>query len=93
MESEQIDAAFVRREHELRRQLMGQYLGSLASLDMHPDTRTLLLEIAACPGGATFLHDLANVCGQACVTRQAVKALYDSGDYEPGLYGLFNKPY
>ncbi|EGT3575645.1 sulfatase-like hydrolase/transferase [Citrobacter amalonaticus] len=91
--TEEIDAAFVRREHDQRRQVMGQYLGPLASLDMHPDTRTLLLEIAACSGGAKFLQDLANVCGQGRVTRQAVKALYDSGDYEPGLYGLFNKPY
>lgn len=60
---------------------------------MHPDTRALLLEIAACPGGDKFLQDLATISGQRSITKQAVKALYDSGDYESALYGLFNKPY
>lgn len=90
---EQIDAEYVRREHDLRKQVMQQYLGSLAALNMHPDTRALLLEIAARPGGDKLLEDLAKVCGQGSVTRQAVTALYESGHYEPALYGLFNKPY
>ncbi|EOW6617110.1 sulfatase-like hydrolase/transferase [Cronobacter dublinensis] len=90
---EQIDAAYVRQEHDMRKQVMQQYLGSLAALDMHPDTRTLLLEIAICSGGDKLLQDLEKVCGQGRITRQAVAALYESGHYEPGLYGLFNKPY
>ncbi|HAU5634508.1 sulfatase [Citrobacter amalonaticus] len=88
-----IDAEYVRQEHAMRQRVMQQYLGPLACLDMHPDTRTLLLEIAACPGGDKFLQDLAKVSGQRSITKQAVKALYDSGDYEAALYGLFNKPY
>ncbi|WP_449551280.1 sulfatase [Lelliottia amnigena] len=93
VEAEHVDADYVVREHEQRKQVMRQYLGSLADRNMHPDTRTLLLEIAACSGGERFLRDLAVVCDQNCVTKQKVIELYDGGDYDQGLYSLFNKPY
>jgi len=92
-ETEQIDTEYVAQEHEARKQVMRQHLGSLGCLDMHPDTRTLLLDIAVCAGGAKFLQDLAQICDQKSVTKQSIQALYDSGDYDKSLYALFNKPY
>lgn len=90
--AEGVDTEYVMREHEQRKAVMRHYLGTLADAHMHPDTRTLLLEIAACPGGERFMRDLAAICG-GTLTKQTVTELYENGDYDRGLYSLFNKPY
>lgn len=89
----EITADFIQRENAERTQILEKNLGLLASVTMHPDTRTLLLEIAACPGGNKLLADLATLCGHRDLKRQDVVALYESGDYDRALFSLFNKPY
>ncbi|AKM48622.1 Choline-sulfatase [Edwardsiella anguillarum] len=88
-----IHAGYVSQEHARRNQVMQQYLGPLNGMSMHPDTRTLLLEIAACPGGETFLSELAASHSLGHLKKQTVIAFYEQGNYARELYSLFNKPY
>ncbi len=90
---EQITEAWVVEEHQQRTACMEQILGPLHTLKMHPDTRTLLLEIAACSGGKAFIHALIQQCSGNALTRQDVVQCYENGYFDSTLAALFNKPY
>ena len=89
----EVTTAFIQREHNERAQILEKHLGILASMEMHPDTRTLLLEIAACTGGKQLLADLTTQCNSHYLKQQDVVNLYKIGDYDNALFALFNKPY
>ncbi|MGR7526981.1 sulfatase [Klebsiella aerogenes] len=80
-------------ERRQRAACLEQLLGPLHTLKMHPDTRTLLLEIAACPGGEALIYALAQQCNGDALTRQDVVRCYEHGDFDGALAALFNKPY
>lgn len=89
----QITETWVVEERRQRAVCLEQLLGPLHTLKMHPDTRTLLLEIAACPGGKTLIHALAQQYGGDALARQDVVRCYEDGDFDSTLAALFNKPY
>ncbi|WMY72531.1 sulfatase [Buttiauxella selenatireducens] len=89
----EITTEYVAQEHARREQILREHLGTLADVSMHPDTRTLLLEIVACPGGKPFLDDLTTACGGRTLTRAEVVRCYEKGSYAQELWFLFNKPY
>lgn len=88
-----ITTAYIEQEHQQRKAVLSKHLGRLAELNMHPDTRALLLEIAAFPGGQTFLKDVAGRVSGDYLKREWLVQIYDEGRYESGLNSLFNKPY
>lgn len=88
-----ITGAWVVEERRQRAACLEQLLGPLHTLKMHPDTRTLLLEIAACPGGKALIYALARQCNGDALTRQDVVRCYEHGDFDGALAALFNKPY
>lgn len=89
----EITTEFVTQEHALRERILRERLGKLADVSMHPDTRTLLLEIVACPGGRPFLDDLTAACKGHTLTRADAVQCYEKGNYAQELWFLFNKPY
>ncbi len=89
----QITEAWVVEERRQRTACLEQLLGPLHALKMHPDTRTLLLEIAACSGGKALFNALARQCNGDALTRQDVVRCYENGDFDSILAALFNKPY
>lgn len=89
----QITEAWVVEERRQRAACLEQLLGPLHTLKMHPDTRTLLLEIAACPGGKALIYALTRQCNGDTLTRQDVVRCYEQGDFDSTLAALFNKPY
>lgn len=90
---EQITEAWVVGEHRQRTACLERILGPLHTLKMHPDTRTLLLEIAACSGGKALIHALTQECRGDALTRQDIARCYENGDFDSVLAALFNKPY
>ena len=93
LKTDQITAEYIAQEHRLRQQTMETCLGPLAGISMHPDTRTLLLEIMACPGGKLFIQSLGAAHTGDTLSREEVVQFYTQGNYDRGLYPLFNKPY
>lgn len=92
-DSSLITAAFIEREHQQRQAVLSQHLGRLADVNMHPDTRALLLDIAVCPGGKALLDDVATHFTGDYLKRALLVEIYTRGSYESGLKNLFNKPY
>ena len=90
---EHITEAWVVEEHRQRTACMEELLGPLHTLKMHPDTRTLLLEIAAYPGGKILIQALVETCSSHELRRQDIVSCYENGHFEPALMPLFNKPY
>lgn len=88
-----ITPVFIADEHQHRRQVLNQHLGRLADINMHPDTKALLLEIAAAPGGKVFLNDVARTFSGDFLKREMLMQRYATGSYESSLSALFNKPY
>lgn len=88
-----ITGAWVVEERRQRAACLERLLGPLHTLKMHPDTRTLLLEIAACPGGKALIYALTRQCNGDTLTRQDVVRCYEQGDFDSTLAALFNKPY
>ncbi|WP_024559182.1 sulfatase [Franconibacter pulveris 1160] len=89
---DEINAAFIIKEHKERARILNDYLGPLAGTEMHPDTRALLLEIAVCDDGKRFLCEL-HQCHKGKLNRRDVVAFYERGEYAAEIYSLFNKPY
>ncbi|MEM0653732.1 sulfatase [Klebsiella huaxiensis] len=88
-----ITEAWVINEQQQRTQCMEHILGPLHRVKMHPDTRTLLLEIAASPHGKDFIQMLAEACESEYLSRQYVVKFYENGAFNTALRALFNKPY
>ncbi|MGQ3663785.1 sulfatase [Citrobacter braakii] len=93
LDIDDITADFVSHEHAQRKRVLHQKLGSLANIDMHPDTRTLILEIAACPGGKQFIHDFTTTCKGPYLKKQDIIDFFNNGKYAQEIWFLFNKPY
>ncbi|ECJ2452081.1 sulfatase [Salmonella enterica] len=93
LEIEKIDADFITQEHAQRTRLLCEHLGPLSAITMHPDTRTLILEIAACPGGKAFIADLSASWRSVSLKKQDIIDFFQKGEYAQELSLLFNKPY
>lgn len=88
-----INESFVMEERKHRAQILDSILGELAGKKMHPDTCTLLMEIAASEGGVLFLRELAKSCTYGYLKRQDIIQCYEQGGYDQRFSFLFNKPY
>ncbi|WP_044180315.1 sulfatase [Phytobacter massiliensis] len=92
-DAQQITGAWVVNEHQQRAQCMAGILGGLYAVNMHADTRTLLLEIAACQGGKYFIQAMNDAGEREHLSRQDILDFYERGEFDPLLRNLFNKPY
>ncbi|EJL6393415.1 sulfatase [Vibrio navarrensis] len=92
LNSEEITEELVSYERGERERELKQILGRLYSLDMHVDTKTLLLEIAA-NGGEQMLKELETLHSKSSISREDIISHYNQYQYSIDLSPLFNKAY